>query len=80
MNTRSGPLAHIQVLDLSRILAAPWAGQILELKGDHAWEAKVGALDAGGRIEWKGKASDGAVVVRLTVEPAGTALARNCFK
>ncbi|MBN9429565.1 MAG: CoA transferase [Burkholderiales bacterium] len=25
----SGPLSHIRVLDLSRILAAPWAGQIL---------------------------------------------------
>jgi crotonobetainyl-CoA:carnitine CoA-transferase CaiB-like acyl-CoA transferase len=25
----SGPLAHVKVLDLSRILAAPWAGQIL---------------------------------------------------
>ncbi len=27
--TRSGPLSHVRVLDLSRILAAPWAGQIL---------------------------------------------------
>ncbi len=26
---RSGPLAHVKVLDLSRILAAPWASQIL---------------------------------------------------
>jgi len=25
----SGPLSHLRVLDLSRILAAPWAGQIL---------------------------------------------------
>ena len=24
-----GPLSHVRVLDLSRILAAPWAGQIL---------------------------------------------------
>lgn len=29
MNTSKGPLSHIRVLDLSRILAAPWAGQIL---------------------------------------------------
>ncbi len=29
MSTRSGPLSHIKVLDLSRILAGPWAGQIL---------------------------------------------------
>ena len=29
MDTRTGPLSHIKVLDLSRILAAPWAGQIL---------------------------------------------------
>ncbi|MDM0047110.1 CaiB/BaiF CoA-transferase family protein [Variovorax dokdonensis] len=28
MNT-AGPLSHVKVLDLSRILAAPWAGQIL---------------------------------------------------
>ena len=26
---KSGPLSHVRVLDLSRILAAPWAGQIL---------------------------------------------------
>jgi crotonobetainyl-CoA:carnitine CoA-transferase CaiB-like acyl-CoA transferase len=26
---RSGPLSHVKVLDLSRILAAPWASQIL---------------------------------------------------
>ncbi|HSV53463.1 MAG TPA: CaiB/BaiF CoA-transferase family protein [Burkholderiaceae bacterium] len=29
MTPRQGPLSHIRVLDLSRILAAPWAGQIL---------------------------------------------------
>lgn len=29
MNHRTGPLSHVKVLDLSRILAAPWAGQIL---------------------------------------------------
>jgi crotonobetainyl-CoA:carnitine CoA-transferase CaiB-like acyl-CoA transferase len=29
MVSRSGPLSHVKVLDLSRILAAPWAGQIL---------------------------------------------------
>ena len=29
MNARTGPLSHVKVLDLSRILAAPWAGQIL---------------------------------------------------
>lgn len=29
MNERTGPLSNIKVLDLSRILAAPWAGQIL---------------------------------------------------
>jgi len=28
-NLASGPLSHLRVLDLSRILAAPWAGQIL---------------------------------------------------
>ncbi|HIV72699.1 MAG TPA: CoA transferase [Candidatus Aquabacterium excrementipullorum] len=29
MTERTGPLSNIKVLDLSRILAAPWAGQIL---------------------------------------------------
>lgn len=29
MSERQGPLSHVRVLDLSRILAAPWAGQIL---------------------------------------------------
>lgn len=29
MQTQKGPLSHVKVLDLSRILAAPWAGQIL---------------------------------------------------
>jgi len=29
MNQATGPLSHIRVLDLSRILAAPWAGQLL---------------------------------------------------
>ncbi|MDP9097149.1 MAG: CoA transferase, partial [Pseudomonadota bacterium] len=24
-----GPLSHIKVLDLSRVLAGPWAGQLL---------------------------------------------------
>ena len=29
MTTSAGPLSHVRVLDLSRILAAPWASQIL---------------------------------------------------
>src|SRR3954462_13792065 len=29
MSNATGPLSHVKVLDLSRILAAPWAGQIL---------------------------------------------------
>lgn len=29
MPTPPGPLSHLKVLDLSRILAAPWAGQVL---------------------------------------------------
>jgi len=29
MSQSRGPLSHVKVLDLSRILAAPWAGQIL---------------------------------------------------
>ena len=29
MTTHKGPLSHVKVLDLSRILAAPWASQIL---------------------------------------------------
>ena len=29
MSSNSGPLAHLKVLDLSRVLAGPWAGQLL---------------------------------------------------
>jgi crotonobetainyl-CoA:carnitine CoA-transferase CaiB-like acyl-CoA transferase len=29
MSSPTGPLSHLKVLDLSRILAAPWAGQVL---------------------------------------------------
>lgn len=29
MSERAGPLSHVKVLDLSRILAAPWAAQVL---------------------------------------------------
>ncbi len=29
MTRNAGPLSHVKVLDLSRILAAPWAGQVL---------------------------------------------------
>lgn len=29
MKPNEGPLSHVRVLDLSRILAAPWAGQVL---------------------------------------------------
>ncbi|MBV8912436.1 MAG: CoA transferase, partial [Acetobacteraceae bacterium] len=28
-NGSAGPLVHLKVLDLSRILAGPWAGQLL---------------------------------------------------
>ena len=28
-STRQGPLSHVRVLDLSRIMAGPWATQIL---------------------------------------------------
>jgi len=29
MSQKSGPLSHVRVLDLSRIMAAPWASQLL---------------------------------------------------
>ncbi|MBP6278843.1 MAG: CoA transferase, partial [Rhodocyclaceae bacterium] len=29
MKTPTGPLSHIKVLDLSRVLAGPWASQLL---------------------------------------------------
>ena len=28
-NDNAGPLAHLKILDLSRVLAGPWAGQLL---------------------------------------------------
>jgi len=43
---RTGPLSHVRVLDLSRILAAPWAGQILaDLGAEVTKVEKPGAGD-----------------------------------
>jgi crotonobetainyl-CoA:carnitine CoA-transferase CaiB-like acyl-CoA transferase len=42
----AAPLSHVKVLDLSRILAAPWAGQILaDLGADVIKVERPGAGD-----------------------------------
>src|SRR6476619_2253227 len=46
MKANTGPLSHVKVLDLSRILAAPWAGQILaDLGADVIKVERPGAGD-----------------------------------
>ena len=46
MNTSTGPLSHVKVLDLSRILAAPWAAQVLaDLGADVVKVERPGAGD-----------------------------------
>jgi crotonobetainyl-CoA:carnitine CoA-transferase CaiB-like acyl-CoA transferase len=46
MTPNAGPLSHVKVLDLSRILAAPWAGQILaDLGADVTKVERPGAGD-----------------------------------
>src|SRR4029453_15473669 len=46
MQVDKGPLSHVKVLDLSRILAAPWAGQVLADLGAEAIKVeRPGAAD-----------------------------------
>jgi crotonobetainyl-CoA:carnitine CoA-transferase CaiB-like acyl-CoA transferase len=46
MNRSAAPLSHVKVLDLSRILAAPWAGQVLaDLGADVIKVERPGAGD-----------------------------------
>jgi len=71
----AGPLSHVRVLDLSRIMAGPWAGQVLADLG--ADVIKVEEPGRGDYIRWTPPLTEGSSAAHLGLNRGKRSLALN---